>query len=157
MLNKELHATLTPTDEEGIFYVTFEKDPSSSYMGYEEAVKVGDFRSNSGRFIIKGTNSEVFEGKPTMLTTSSAQNRTFLRMRSVHTPNISDTTVFLHIKFPNGTIKSCSFYFGINFSGASPIEAQEWEPVVNQRIYLGPSEIPPNTFRNEATFFGGCK
>lgn len=49
---------LTPTNEEGIFLLTI--GDGGNYIGCNESDSVGEFYDKTEKYIIKGTNGEVF-------------------------------------------------------------------------------------------------
>lgn len=150
MLNKELLMTLTPTEEKGIFLLTvgsWTDKYRENHFGY--VASEGGALSSALDYFVEGTNSERFDHLPSSVYHSFTVTR--LAFPDNHKPNRTETRVYMHIKYSDGSIESGTFYFDLNKLASSVFDgsANKFSGIRKDsgktlRIYLGPSETPPH-------------
>ena len=153
MLNKELWIVSTSQGTEGLFELTltsWEDKFRVTNTGVDLTNGYGNVKP-LGKAIVKGTYNETFsiEG----LCFYYHATATTLGFDCIHEPNISDTTVFVHIKHTDGSIETLEYYFDLNqqiYSTYDPSAEQgkKLQAGTTIRVYIGPSPTPPHTYKD---------
>ena len=131
MLNKELLLSLTPTSDEGIFLITvvYWEEYRESYEGIDISAGKGNITA-LGEPIVKGTSGEAFKIGGIRLYHKATI--TALGFMETHFPNMSDTTVYAHIKYSDNSIETLEYYFDLNEKVYST-----WDPSAQEGSKLG--------------------
>ena len=100
--------------------------------------------------LIFGTNNEYFEHQNYFILRSRfiGMLDEYLSFPTIHDPNLSDTTIYIHLKKGSDVI-SKSVYFDLNHSNSSSFFPTEPNLFTQEdvgktyRIYMGPLATPP--------------